>query len=339
MAEVAMAPATSVTATATAPATEVAYAPLVEETSLPAPPWHTPSIINASRTMSAHLGNDMQQGAWFMLLGCVLFVLVMVVIVAEEVTRLDKWLELLSAVIFCAGCVYLLEASYPANMMAMFAKLSAPPQPGRTLLEKYVTSSSMMLSTQLFNIGMLPYLVEGALNMFNPPADDPPGAALSLFIGVLVCMPLLLLFSAMSTEDAMRNNDGQGTSYSWERCVGPLVRALGGDASFWQCHVGNDSLFVFWTFFILMVLGTVPLVPLWLLDPSDSQHLCGVSMSCGASLLVSVPFTVGTGLMLRATYRENFGKESLIGTWLRAAGQGLLDCARRLEPEPMELTA
>jgi len=63
-------------------------------------------------------------------------------------------------------------------------------------------------------------------------------------------------------------------------------------------------------------------------------------MSCGASLLVSAPFAIGAGLMVRATYPENFGKASLLGEMLNGAGRALLDCATSLQPDPsVELTA
>ena len=284
--------------------------------------------------MGGHFGTDMQQGTWLMLLGCALYTLVLIPIVARDTTRVDKWLELLASLIFCVGCWYFVEASYPQSMMELMARLSAPPPKvdDRTLFERYVTSSKMMFSTQLFNVGMLPYLVEGAYNMKYPPADDPPGAAMQLFVGVLVGMPLLLLFSLQATEESMRANGGLGTSYVWDSAVAPAVRALNANNDFWKRHLGSDNLFVLWLFFVLMVLSCVPLVPLWLMDPGDEQKLCGVSMSCGAALVVTLPFTLGSGLMVRATYPEGQQSESLLGQSLRATGQWLIDGARSLEP-------
>lgn len=332
---------------AAAAADDVPYVPLVEEAEVPhlmavaqTQWWETPAMAGAPRQLRAHFGTDMQQGCWWMLIGCVLYALVMVLIVARDTSRLDKWLELLAALIFCVGCLYLVEGSYPSSMMATFERLAAPPKLDRTFVERYIASSAMMLSTQLFNVGMLPYLVEGALNMANPPADDPPDAALWLFLSVFLCLPLLLLFSYQTTDEAMRANDGIGTKHTWEHCTAPLVRCLGGSSPFWQRHLGTDNLFVLWLFFVLMTLGTVPLVPMWLMDPSDAQQLCGLSMSCGASLLVSAPFAIGAGLMVRATYPENFGKASLLGEMLNGAGRALLDCATSLQPDPsVELTA
>ena len=156
---------------------------------------------------------------------------------------------------------------------------------------------------------MLPFLVEGLVNMISPPADDPPDAAASLFFGCLIAMPLLVLFSMTATDEAMRHNRGSGTTYAWDGCVAPCVRRLAGPerVAYWQRHLGTDGLFIFWIFFVMMVTSLPPLVPMWLLDLDNAKELCGHSMSCGASLALTIPFTAGSGLMLRATYPENFG--------------------------------
>ena len=173
--------------------------------------------------------------------------------------------------------------------------------------------------------------------MLHPPIDDPPGAALQLFLGVLLGMPILLLFSASATEEAMRTNGGLGTAYSWDSCVAPTVRALGWSTEWWQRHCGTDNLFIFWVFFLCLASASVMLLPLWLMDPRDEQKLCGWSMSCGAALLVNLPFTFGSRLMVRALYPENAGKPSLLGQWLRDLGQWLIDVAQLLEPDPLPM--
>lgn len=292
--------------------------------------WATPAMLGAPREFHAHFGTDMQQGCWLTMLGCLLYFVVMMCIVAQNAfSRVDKWLELLAAAIFVVGGWYLVESSYPASMMALLEKLAAPQKPNRSFFECYVTSNTMMLSTQIFNLGMLPYLVEGVINTASPPADDPPGAALSLLLGCLIAMPLLFLFSAQTSEDAMRANGGLGTTHVWDGCLAALVGACGGSVPFWRAHVGSDSLFVFWVFFLLMALSAVPLLPLWLMDPIDAQQLCGVSMSCGASLLVTLPFALGTGLMLRAAYPENASQPPLLGQWVHSVGRQLHALAGR----------
>lgn len=87
-----------------------------------------------------------------------------------------------------------------------------------------------------------------------------------------------------------------------------MQRLVGeGRTPYWQRHLGSDGLFLMWIFFILMALSLVGLLPAWMADPDDSQQLCGVSMSCGANVALTLPFTAGSGLMLRASYPENFG--------------------------------
>jgi len=79
-----------------------------------------------------------------------------------------------------------------------------------------------------------------------------------------------------------------------------------------QRHLGSDGLFVFWLIFVLMALSLLTVVPMWLIDLNDEQQLCGASMSCASNVVLTLPFTVGTGLMLRGTYPENFGSSLLL---------------------------
>ena len=58
--------------------------------------------------------------------------MIMVSIIARDLSRVDKWLELLAALIFLVGCWYLVEASYPSNNMALLERLKDPPPPDRT---------------------------------------------------------------------------------------------------------------------------------------------------------------------------------------------------------------
>ena len=185
----------------------------------------------------------------------------------------------------------------------------------RTLVEKYLTGTPMLFATQLFNLGMLPYLLEGAINKVSPPADDPPGAALSLVVGVLLCVPLLGLCTLTTTEEMLRQNRGTGTTFVWDGCLAACVRRARGEQSlsYWQRHLGSDALFVLWVLYVLMLATMVPLVPMWMMDMDNAQQLCGVSMSCGAALLTTAPLTAGSYFMLRASYPENFGQSLIFG--------------------------
>ena len=72
-------------------------------------------------------------------------------------TRLRIASELVSSVLFVWGCFYLLKASYPQQLLALAHELSKPPRE-MGCLEMCVYSNSMLLSTQLFNAGTLPYV-------------------------------------------------------------------------------------------------------------------------------------------------------------------------------------
>ena len=63
----------------------------------------------------------------------------------------------MSSVLFVWGCFYLLKASYPQQLLALAHELSKPPRE-MGCLEMCVYSNSMLLSTQHFNAGTLPYV-------------------------------------------------------------------------------------------------------------------------------------------------------------------------------------
>jgi hypothetical protein len=193
----------------------------------------------------------------------------------------------------------------------MLEQLSRPPRQ-LSVVERWITSNPMLTGTQLFNLGMVPYLVEAIVNIASPPPGDPPDAGLYLLLGVLCGMPLLLLFTMAAMDENMRKNRGAGTSFAWDVGIAACVRRTAGESrvAFWQSHLGSDMLFIMWAFTVPMALSTVALLPIWLYDLDNSERLCG-PISCGADLLMMVPFTAGTALMLRASYPDNFGQSLL----------------------------
>lgn len=320
---------------ADAPASlEAGYAPLVEDPGVDAKAKTLDEelagyeeVAVAQPWWRVHFGTDMLLGCWLTQLGCVIYVLVVLQIVAATPGRLDKWLELTATFIFVAGCHYLIQGSYPTSMASMLEKFAAmpdsmaPPGASATYLERhilkadlasflqfYVTGSDLMISTTLFTVGMLPFLLEGLLNMIFPPKDDPPGAAATLFFGVLISLPPLLWLQKSTAVDAFRGQSRSGgSSRVWDGCLRECVCRLAGESQlpYWERHLGLDGLVGVWTYFWLMALTLVTVVPLWLLDPDDSEQLCGVSMSCAANVYMMIPFTAGAYLLARSMYPEH----------------------------------
>ena len=255
-----------------------------------------------------HFGTDMLLGCWLLVLGCVVYTVICIPFVVAEPWRADKWCELIASLIFVFGCYYLAAASYPDQMVILLEHLAKPPRK-LTLLERYVTSNRMLLATQLFNLGMVPYFIEALVNMVSPPPGDPPGAALGLLLGLIFAMPLLVLFTATAMDENMRKNRGSGTSFAWDGGLKACVRRCAGESrvAFWQQHLGSDMIFIFWVFCVLMAISIPAVLPLWLYDLDDSEKLCG-PISCFNNLVMLVPFTAGSLLMLRASYPDNFGQ-------------------------------
>jgi hypothetical protein len=60
-------------------------------------------------------------------------------------------------------------------------------------------------------------------------------------------------------------------------------------------------IFLLWFFLVFLGLGLVGVVPMAILDPDDSDHLCG-PISCFWNAAVLVPFVGGMSLFLKASY-------------------------------------
>ena len=108
-----------------------------------------------------HLGTDILVSAWLWMLGCAMYLVWACIAFFEPQTSYHslgiRWCELVSSVLFVWGCFYLLKASYPQQLLALAHELSKPPRE-MGCLEMCVYSNSMLLSTQLFNAGTLPYV-------------------------------------------------------------------------------------------------------------------------------------------------------------------------------------
>ena len=55
--------------------------------------------------------------------------------------------------------------------MKMLAELAQPPRE-MTFLERWFTSNPFLLGTQLFNIALLPYLLEGIVMIVQHPSEE-----------------------------------------------------------------------------------------------------------------------------------------------------------------------
>lgn len=93
-------------------------------------------------------------------------------------------------------------------------------------------------------------------------------------------------------------NGGKGSSYFFDYFWVPLL-GLKNDAerqSFWMKHVGNDGIAGMWIMAALGILGGVAVMPLVIIAP--------FSIMTWLSFWSTIPFTVGSLLMVRATYPE-----------------------------------
>ena len=252
-----------------------------------------------------HIRTDMLLGTWLFLIGCVFYLFACTPPVLAHPDDACKWLEFVAAWIFVAGCAFIVKAAYPASLIELMRRLASPADAAAdaqlTCVEKWLTSNPMLLGTQLANLGMLPYLIEGFVLLGRGrPGDEEMGW--SYICAVIFFCPLLGLWTVSSMDSSMRLNNGRGSTYIYDGLKKCGCLRCCKDEAFWKRHIQADGMVTMWIFVVLMGMG-MPFVPLQLLmTPLDYMAwMNGLALAA---------FFAGACLMLKTSYPENFNTSS-----------------------------
>uniref|UniRef100_A0A7S4C210 SCP2 domain-containing protein n=1 Tax=Chrysotila carterae TaxID=13221 RepID=A0A7S4C210_CHRCT len=251
-----------------------------------------------------HFGTDLLVAAWLWLLGCALYAIVSVSQLVAAPTDAKLWLDLLSSLLFVVACVALLFSSYPTHILKLAEDLARPPR-DLTCIETFFTSNLMLLTTQLFIIGTLPYMAEAAVRVVESDVGSFEYLlGWGMLLGLTALMPLLLFWSFIAMDFNLRKNNGRGSSYIFDFCAKMrCCHALNiRDKTFWRKHVGCDSLCTMWIMGVLACVCETAVVGKLILFPDAFTAFLAID---GAIL------TVGMLLMLHAVYPENFNSSSI----------------------------
>ena len=150
------------------------------------------------------------------------------------------------------------------------------------LIERWFTSNQFLLGTQLFNIALLPYLLEGIVMIVQHPSEE---AGYDLAFGILFFLPILALWAVSAMDHNMRLNRGYGSTFAWDACLRSCVRGLRRDEVYWQTHIGTDGLFSLWLFGVLMVAFTLPLPVMIAMEPANTDNWSRRAAACGRAQL------------------------------------------------------
>jgi len=248
-----------------------------------------------------HFGTDPLLSAWLFVVGSACYLLYTAGSLCGMVARSAwadvavGWCEVVAAGFFLFGSVLMVRNAYPESMMEMMSQMAGPPR-DLSCIETWCTSSPVLRMTQIFNCGMVPYLVEGALMLARNPTDQ---AGWTMLLAMVLCMPLLMLWSATAMDFNMRKNNGFGSSYVWDACFAHCCRSR----PWLKRHLGTDALVSTWLMVALAVPSQIIMTLTLLFAPTDpAMWYAFFETTC---------FCGGMVLMHGASYPENFGKSIL----------------------------
>ena len=248
-----------------------------------------------------HFGSDILVAAWLWLLGCSLYAGYSLDSYLRAAS-LRQALDLISSILFVVACVPLLYSSYPEQLLQLVEQLSQPPRE-LSCVEKYFTSNLLLLTTQIFVLGTVPFMGEALVELFDHP-DSPRGYL--LFVGLVFLLPLLFFWSYTAMDMNLRKNGGQGSSFIYDWLEG---RGMISDERFWRRHLGHDAIATLW---VMSAMGTGLFAAVM-----AALLVCPTLEANGIQLCPSRPFLwflffdggilcMGMWLMTYATYPENF---------------------------------
>jgi len=256
-----------------------------------------------------HIGTDFLVASYLFLISSVAFMVLAINKCVEGITA-HTIANAFASILFTGGAIYFIKLSYPETIMLMAYRVMSIDPKDMTFFQRYFVANEMLVALWLFTAGfVLPYLIVIVYELFTEQFRK----AVVDIVTIFVALPLTAVFNISAMPDAMRANNGRGSSFFFDYFWVHLMRLkrAGGDVeegsssnaksaeryTFWVKHVGNDGLAGAWIFAIVGILGGIGVLPLVILKP----------LSPYAWLLFwsTMPFSVGSVLLVRASYPEN----------------------------------
>lgn len=166
-----------------------------------------------------------------------------------------------------------------------------------TFIQRYFTANEMLIALWFFTGGFaVPYIF---VILWELLVTHEYHQALVDTITTIVALPLTGVLNISAMPDAMRANGGRGSSFFFDNFWVPLLRLKNSESryAFWVKHVGTDALAGGWIFAILGIVGGISVLPLVILNPLSGQDWF--------LFWSTIPFTIGSVLLVRVSYPEN----------------------------------
>lgn len=191
--------------------------------------------------------------------------------------------NLFSAIFFLIGNAYFIKLSYPEEMMIMAYRVMTVDPSTMTFIQRYFTASEFLFTLWMFNFAfLLPVLLEVVFEiLFLHEWHHALNDIVTMIVSLLFLGPLMI----SSFPDAMRQNNGLGSSYFYDYVVSVMLglnkEVDAADSKqlkeqedlieFWKTHLGTDMLVGSWLFAVIGFFGLIPVIVLAVTHPFAKQ--------------------------------------------------------------------
>ena len=256
-----------------------------------------------------HLGTDMLVGSYLYLISSIFYMGLCYQSLSKSLSNPDASSDpssvahaianLVAAVMFALASVYFIQLSYPEITMIMVYRAMTKDPDTMSFMERYFTANEMLIALWMITGAfVLPLFL---VVIFEVAVLHELKHAFIDFLKMFVAIPLSGVLNVSVMPDAMRANNGRGSSYFFDGFLAPVLGLKRDNSNkdriaFWTKHLGSDMLAGVWTFAILGVLGGVGIVPMVIMNPQSTKMWL--------MFWSTLPFSVGALLMLRGSYPE-----------------------------------
>ena len=242
-----------------------------------------------------HFGTDMLVGSYLWMISSAAYMFYTIYRLKNDMNA-HTIANAVAGVLYTLASVYFVKLSYPENMMLMAYHVMAIDPQSMTFIDRYFMANEMLIASWFFFAGfVIPYIFVIAYEFMTQSYNK----AFMDTVTTIIALPLLVIFNLTALPDAMRANNGRGSSFFFDTIWIPVLRLEknSDQYTFWIKHLGNDALALFWMFGVIGIVSGVAIIPLVIIDPT--------SPSTWFLFWTTMPFSVGCVLMLRASYPEN----------------------------------
>ena len=215
-----------------------------------------------------HLGTDMLVASYLYLLSSLFYMFLCLHMLSMSLSNADaadpskiahSIATSFGAIFFTLASVYIIKLSYPETTMIMAYRAMTKDPNTMAFIERYFTANEMLVALWIITGAVvIPIFL---VAVYEAMVLHELKRAILDILTICVALPLLGVFNVSVMPDAMRANNGRGSSFFFDGFWAPILGLNKGEISnedrviFWKKHVGSDFLAGAWIFAVLGVLS------------------------------------------------------------------------------------